>query len=575
MGNWSGPWRWTAGSSPPLRRARDDRGRHHANRPTSRDLRLLHPHVLPRRPSRPRRHPLQVEDCPWPGKIAWATAKDPWAPWRADANRVGPSAWSLHALRPLDPAPGCPGRLVLRRRRLRLAAVVPQIDAFNVPMFLLIMPMFALSETFFPCPPRDGCGRSAASAPSPRSPGSPARPPWLALAPRTVPALLALAAGAAGLHAPGPETHAQVAHPERRAPPGPQGPDPSLNIGGPARHVLYLADGMREDWRPSWSAGRRTRTRNGRPGRFPQGDPLRIQRLRRGIRPLDDLLAFVSPSGGSAGSSRPASSTRTRKQGRGPRPAGGPTRGRPRRPPYLPRPRLPGLFPRLEVPAGRPGREAPGLPLDANHAVSSQRTNLVTLGVCPADRIGTLIPLGLDLVLAPPPSAGRPARDRLRGPSLVPIKGHACPGAFAKLRTEGPARPDRRRERGRAWRRARQSRSVSQRWKRDLREVYGGWTSACWPRSAELARDPDRGRGRRCPSSRRSGACRTSFRASGGDPGRAFGSGGGAGEGAGGRSRIWRTWKARRGEASAIWQARYDRGRLCGGPPREYAQLRA
>ncbi len=33
-----------------------------------------------------------------------------------------------------------------------LAAVVPNIDTFNLPMFLLIMPMFALGETFFPLP---------------------------------------------------------------------------------------------------------------------------------------------------------------------------------------------------------------------------------------------------------------------------------------------------------------------------------------------------------------------------------------------------------------------------------------
>lgn len=33
-----------------------------------------------------------------------------------------------------------------------VAALVPQIDAFNVPMFLFIFPMFALSETFFPLP---------------------------------------------------------------------------------------------------------------------------------------------------------------------------------------------------------------------------------------------------------------------------------------------------------------------------------------------------------------------------------------------------------------------------------------
>ena len=35
---------------------------------------------------------------------------------------------------------------------LCIAALVPQIDAFNLPMFLLFMPMFALSETFFPLP---------------------------------------------------------------------------------------------------------------------------------------------------------------------------------------------------------------------------------------------------------------------------------------------------------------------------------------------------------------------------------------------------------------------------------------
>ena len=34
-----------------------------------------------------------------------------------------------------------------------IASVVPHIDAFNLPMFLLIMPMFALGETFFPLPP--------------------------------------------------------------------------------------------------------------------------------------------------------------------------------------------------------------------------------------------------------------------------------------------------------------------------------------------------------------------------------------------------------------------------------------
>ena len=33
-----------------------------------------------------------------------------------------------------------------------VAARVPHIDAFNLPMFLFIMPMFALGETFFPLP---------------------------------------------------------------------------------------------------------------------------------------------------------------------------------------------------------------------------------------------------------------------------------------------------------------------------------------------------------------------------------------------------------------------------------------
>ena len=33
-----------------------------------------------------------------------------------------------------------------------LAALVPHIDTFNLPMFLFIMPMFALGETFFPLP---------------------------------------------------------------------------------------------------------------------------------------------------------------------------------------------------------------------------------------------------------------------------------------------------------------------------------------------------------------------------------------------------------------------------------------
>jgi lipooligosaccharide transport system permease protein len=35
---------------------------------------------------------------------------------------------------------------------LCIASRVPHIDAFNVPMFLFIFPMFALSETFFPLP---------------------------------------------------------------------------------------------------------------------------------------------------------------------------------------------------------------------------------------------------------------------------------------------------------------------------------------------------------------------------------------------------------------------------------------
>ncbi len=35
---------------------------------------------------------------------------------------------------------------------LCVSAVVPHIDAFNMPMYLFIFPMFALSETFFPLP---------------------------------------------------------------------------------------------------------------------------------------------------------------------------------------------------------------------------------------------------------------------------------------------------------------------------------------------------------------------------------------------------------------------------------------
>lgn len=94
--------------------------------------------------------PCSLEDVV-AGEIAWAATK-----------AVGAAALMLAALWPFGLVSMPSSLWILPLAALAgwffasggfcIAALVPQIDAFNLPMFLLIMPMFALSETFFPLP---------------------------------------------------------------------------------------------------------------------------------------------------------------------------------------------------------------------------------------------------------------------------------------------------------------------------------------------------------------------------------------------------------------------------------------